>query len=302
MSNKQPYSSGDLKPAEDLSFNNNGSLRSSKLSVVNDDNVHLARASSSLHLKNLEKHNTHLKNLLDQKTRELSEVVETNSKFISILAHDLRSPFSSILGVLEILKESLVEYDVNEIEKYIDIVSDSASRTLHLLDNLLVWTISQNKEKTFHPVKINLYELIAEEIESSITTARQKQITLDNSIEPGLNVRADLQMVRTILRNLIGNAIKYTNAGGQIIVTATKSKQFVEISVIDNGIGILPQAQRELFKKSLFHSTSGTGNEQGAGLGLLLCKEFVEMHGGKIRVESKPTKGSKFKFTLPKYI
>jgi signal transduction histidine kinase len=109
-------------------------------------------------------------------------------------------------------------------------------------------------------------------------------------------------MVKTILRNLIGNAIKYTNNGGEITISATEGKRFIEIVVKDNGIGISPEAQRRLYKIHSFHSTTGTNNEKGTGLGLILCREFIEMHGGNIRIESEPGKGSKFKFTLPHYI
>ena len=109
-------------------------------------------------------------------------------------------------------------------------------------------------------------------------------------------------MVKTILRNLIGNAIKYTNTDGEITISALESDQFVEIAIKDNGVGISPEAQSELFKINSFNSTAGTDNEQGTGLGLLLCKEFIEMHGGNIQVESVPSEGSEFKFTLPHYI
>ena len=109
-------------------------------------------------------------------------------------------------------------------------------------------------------------------------------------------------MVKTILRNLISNAIKYTNIGGEIMVSASENKQFVEISIKDNGVGISSMNQKELFKINSFHSTTGTNNERGTGLGLILCKEFVEMHGGKILVESEQGKGCEFRFTLPHYI
>ena len=252
-----------------------------------------------LRLHEMEELNIHLEKLLDQRTKELTEVVATNTKFISIIAHDLRSPFSTILGVLEILKKSLNDFDINEINKYIDIASKSAISTLNLLDNLLAWTISQNKEKCFHPVKINLNDLLKDEFEIFNTTAIQKQITLNHSIASNLNVTADLQMVKTLLRNLIDNAIKYTNTGGEINISASERNQFIEIEVKDSGIGISNEVRKELLKIDAIHSTSGTINEKGTGLGLILCKEFVEMHGGNMQIESEPGKGSNFKFTLP---
>ena len=153
--------------------------------------------------------NASLELLVEQRTSKLLEIVSTNGKFLSIIAHDLRSTFSSIIGILELLKLSLIEFNKDEIEEYVNIIYNSANNTLILLDNLLEWAVSQNVEKTFNPVKINLYELLREEIESLKTLAGQKHIALSHSVEPGLNVTADLQMVKTILRNLINNAIKY---------------------------------------------------------------------------------------------
>jgi len=255
-----------------------------------------------LRIQELEELNTSLETLLEQRTNKLTEIVSTNGKFLSIIAHDLRSPFSSIIGILEMLKLSLREFNKKEVEEYIDIVYNSANNTLVLLDNLLVWAVSQNKEKNFKPVKINLYELLQEEIANLKTLASQKQIIMNHTVEPGMNVAADLQMVKTILRNLISNAIKYTNINGEIIINACELKKYVEVTVKDNGVGISVENQRKLFQIDSFHSTPGTKDEKGTGLGLLLCKEFVELHGGNIRIESEPGKGSRFAFTLPHYI
>jgi len=253
-------------------------------------------------LEEMEDLNTSLELLIKQRTGKLVEIVSTNGKFLSIIAHDLRSPFSSIIGILELLKMSLKDLNKDEIEEYVNIVYNSANNTLILLDNLLEWAVSQNKEKNFNPVKINLFELLREEIESLKTPASQKQIKLIHSIEPDLNVTADLQMVKTILRNLMSNAIKYTNPYGEVTIDAQENKRFVEVGVKDNGVGISTEEQNKLFKIEAFHSTPGTNNETGTGLGLLLCKEFVELHGGNIRIESEKGKGSRFAFTLPHYI
>jgi signal transduction histidine kinase len=250
----------------------------------------------------MDEHNVRLEKLVEQLTNKLNEVATTNTKFISIIAHDLRSPFASIMFALELVKESLKDNNIHEIENYIERASNYAKNTLNLLDDLLVWTISQNKERSFDPVKINLYQLVTDEIESINPLAKQKQIALNHSITPDLNITADLQMIKTILRNLIGNAIKYTNPDGEITISASERKQFVEIVVKDTGIGISSRAQRELFKTDTPHSKEGTNNEKGTGLGLLLCKEFVEMHGGNISILSELGNGSEFKFTLPHYI
>lgn len=302
MNNKQLYLTNTLKPAIKNNIGNNGSIKLLGMSDFIGDNQKLTENHSLLRLHEIEKLNMHLENLLEQGTLKLTEVVATNSKFISIIAHDLRSPFVSILNILEILKDSLNHSDISEIEKNLNIVSNSATRTLSLLDNLLAWTISQNKERIFSPVKINLFELLIDEIENIYISAKQKHIKLHHNISPNLNVTADLQMVKTIIRNLVGNAIKYTHIGGDISINASDGNPFVEISVKDDGVGISREAQRELFKTNVFRSTQGTNHEHGTGLGLLLCKEFVEIHGGTIRVESEQNKGCEFKFTLPHYI
>ena len=278
------------------------SSKLSELTAVVAENSLVSENHYLLRLIEMEELNTQLKNTLDQRTKKLNEVVATNTKFISIIAHDLRTPFVSILGVLEILRESINDYSIIEIEKYIGMVSNSANRSLNLLDNLLAWTISQSKEKSFNPVKINLFELLVDEIDNMDTLAKQKQIFLNHSIAPNVNVTADIQMVKTILRNLIGNAIKYTNSGGEINISAKENKQFIEIVVKDNGIGISLENQKNLFKSDVYHTSLGTKSEHGTGLGLLICTEFVQLHGGNIWIESELGKGCEFKFTLPHYI
>jgi signal transduction histidine kinase len=283
-------------------YNYDDSSKSLEKTYVNSKRATFPEKQMIVRLKEMEDLNTSLELLLEQRTTRLLEIVSTNGKFLSIIAHDLRSPFSSIIGILELLKMSLEEFNKAEVEKYVDIVYKSANNTLILLDNLLVWAVSQNKEKNFKPVKINLYELLREEIENLRTLAGQKQITINHSVDPEINVTADLQMVKTILRNLISNAIKYSNTNGKITINASEEKQYVEVAVKDNGTGISTEIKKKLFKIDSLYSTPGTNNEKGTGLGLSLCKEFVELHGGNITVESEAGKGSMFAFTLPHYI
>ena len=302
MNTKQLEHLNKLKSTKNGDFDKSERSKSLGLAGINSGIADTSEKHLIIRLLEMEEFNANLEKLVDQRTKKLTELVSTNGKFLSIIAHDLRDPFSSILGFLEILKQSLNTSSINEIEEYVDIVYDSTNTTLKLLDELLLWVISQNKEKNFNPVKINLYELLAEEIDSMIILARQKQISMNQSIAPNLNVAADLQMIKTILRNLIGNAIKYSNNNGVIAISAVRNKQFVEVAVKDNGIGVSSDAQRSLFKIEAFHSTAGTNNEKGTGLGLLLCKEFVEIHGGNIWIESEPGNGSRFAFTLPEYL
>jgi two-component system, sensor histidine kinase and response regulator len=193
----------------------------------------------------------------------------------------------------------MVNQDTGEMEHFIKMASGSAHSAINLLDNLAEWSMLQNKGQKFSPVKINLKQFIAGEIENLSTYANHKKISLNFSITPDLNVYLDLQMARTILRNLISNAIKFTDTGGEITVSARKCHTHVEITVTDNGIGISSEDQNSIFKNEDILLGPLTRNRQGSGLGLKLCREFAEMHGGQISLESKPGKGSKFKFTLP---
>ncbi|TVQ08549.1 MAG: sensor histidine kinase [Bacteroidetes bacterium] len=254
---------------------------------------------TALQLHELEKRNAKLEKLAKQRKTEMDEINARNRKYILILAHDLKTPFSSIYGVLGILKELIYENKFDEMEEYIDIASSSALNTNNLIDNHLAWVIAENKETNFNPVKINLERLVKKEIENCCLSVRLKKITLSHSIEPNLNVLADIQMLKTILRNLINNAIKFTLSGGNISISARKIESLIEITIKDDGIGISSADQQELFRKRSIHSTSVTNNGKGKGLGLLLCKEFINVHGGEIRAESQPGKGSSFIFTLP---
>jgi signal transduction histidine kinase len=291
-----------LKLQKNIAPGKNGSSKLPVMDGILTSTRFVSDRIYKLRLQELEKRNALLEDCIEQQSKKLTEVAVTNTRFISIIAHDLRSPFTSIIGVLDLLKESINDFSVSDIEKFVSIAYTSAVRTLTLLDNLLAWTILQNKAKNFDPVKINLRDLLYYETESFLTPAKQKNITLTYPIDPDLNVSADLQMVKTVLRNLISNAIKFTRPGGEIKISATESEHFVEISVKDNGVGISHEIQKELFKINESYKTAGTMNELGTGLGLVLCRDFIEMHGGKIRVESEPGKGSTFSFTLPHYI
>ena len=292
----------NLEPVKPGSFSIEGTPESYALQSTDAGYINHTESNLQIRINELEKINSKLEIHSIEQENKLAEVVATNAKFLSIIAHDLRSPFTSIIGVLELLKDSYNDYNIKEVEKYIRMATNSANGTINLLDNLLSWTTAQNKAIFFSPVRINLHELINEEIDNLTTYATHKLISLNHTIPPKLFVAADLQMVKTILRNLINNAIKYSFIGGEIMVSAAENDQFVEISVRDAGIGMKHKVRNNLFTKSEFHTTRGTNNENGTGLGLILCKEFVEKHGGSIWVESEPGKGCEIKFSLPHYI
>lgn len=250
-------------------------------------------------IKDLTEYNKQLERVVAEQSRELGGVIAMNTKVISIIAHDLRSPFVSLIGILEIFRDYFDKKGEKDIERYIDIAADSANSSLNLLDNLAAWAVSRNDDKKLQPEEIDLKHMLMDEIRIIRCSAVQKQVSLVHSIPPELNIVADVRMMKTVLRNLVNNAVKYSNPGGEVKISASAGKEYVEISVQDYGIGISAEDQRKLFRKDILHSTPGTNKEKGTGLGLLLCKEFVEKHGGKIRLISEPGKGSKFIITLP---
>ena len=235
---------------------------------------------------------------------EANEVILTKlnadkDRFISILEHDLKSPFSILLGFSDLLKENLRTYDMDEIEKQINIINASAQKTYNLLEDILMWVQSQAGKIPYTPRKLRFADICNEVIEILRSVANAKNITINHQITAELLVFADINMLKTILLKLISNAIKFTNPGGQVNIYTKTGQENVTISVSDNGIGIKPVILSTLFDIPQTNTTKGTANETGTGLGLLLCKEFVENHGGKIWAESIEGKGSNFKFSLP---
>jgi signal transduction histidine kinase/streptogramin lyase len=233
------------------------------------------------------------------KTAELNELNASKDKFFSIIAHDLKNPFNIIIGFSEMMKESVKLNDSATFYEYAVMINTSANQTLRLLENLLEWANSQRGKLSFIPVPINLKELITEEFVMIEEMAIGKNIELKSLVDDSLTIVADTNMIRTILRNLITNAVKFTHKGGQVMVNAVTYNNQLEVAVSDTGIGMSGETMAKLFRIDGNLSTRGTENEKGTGLGLFLCKEFVEKHNGKIWVESEEGKGSTFKFLLP---
>jgi signal transduction histidine kinase len=238
-------------------------------------------------------------NDLKKSEKRLREINASKDKFFSIISHDRRSPFTSIVGFSNLLIERLHEKDYKKVEEYASIVQNSSWRVMNLLINLIEWSSSQTGRMEFNPEFFDIVELINEVVELANDSARPKSITIKKELPHSILIVADKDMTSTILRNLISNAIKYTNNDGEIIISANHINGNVKISIIDNGVGIPKETIEKLFRIQDSHSTKGTLNETGTGLGLLLCKEFIEKHDGKLWVESEPGKGSKFHFTLP---
>jgi signal transduction histidine kinase len=216
---------------------------------------------------------------LQESETRLEELNAAKDKFFSIIAHDLKSPFTSILGFSELLMEQMQEKDYEGIEHYATGIHLSAQRTLDLVTNLLEWSRAQTGRMEFRPQQIDLVKLVQEVARLTENSARQKGIVLFWELPPVFPVYADKAMVSTVLRNLITNGIKFTLPGGGVKISAVYDTESVIVSVADTGIGIRKTVLNKLFRMGESISTSGTHKEQGTGLGLLLCKEFVEKHG-----------------------
>lgn len=250
----------------------------------------------------LEFKNHQIKRMNDEiriQTDNLKKLNNTKDKFFSIIAHDLKNPFNSIKGFTELLIENMGNYDEEKRLKFLKIIKGSTSKASSLLNNLLIWANSQSGNLNFNPKRIEIVKQVSDVISLLEIQAINKEIKIYNNVHHNLYVNADENMLNTILRNLISNAIKFCNQQGSINIISTFDANFIEISIKDNGVGMSKETIDNLFDIENKTSRIGTANEQGSGLGLFLCKEFVEKHGGKIWVESIVNEGSIFKFTIP---
>lgn len=233
-------------------------------------------------------------------TRELHEMNVSKDKFLSILSHDLKNPFNSLLGFTDILARNHKRFDEEKRDRIIHTLQSVTKNTYALLENLLTWVRSQSGKITIEISVCNLLHDSQEVISLLSEISAKKHIEIQNYIQADIDVFADSNMLKTIFRNLISNAIKYTPQHGQITLSAVVQAKYVVVSVTDTGHGISESAQKSLFKVGESKSTEGTEGEKGTGLGLLLCKEFIDLHGGNIWVENSSEQGTTFSFNLPR--
>ncbi|MCG8701366.1 MAG: hybrid sensor histidine kinase/response regulator [Bacteroidales bacterium] len=238
------------------------------------------------------------KTIADQNV-ELTELNAVKDKFFSIIAHDLRNPFNALLVLTEILKTRYGEMESSEAQQMIDMLYDSTKEGYELLDNLLTWSRSQRNRLEFNPVLLDIRDIIQGNVQLLTNLARSKEIQLQVNVDREYQVMSDQNMIDTVIRNLVTNAIKFTPTGGLITISVITNEDEIIVTVKDTGVGISPENLSKLFKIDSGHSTLGTSNEKGTGLGLVLCKEFIDKHEGRIWVESELNKGSEFKFSLP---
>ena len=239
-------------------------------------------------------------NALKESKKKLQELNAAKDKFFSIISHDLRSPFNSIIGFSEILYNETETFSKAEIKEMAESIFRTSWETFNLLNNLLEWSGSQTGKIKFIPVKTGVYDIVISTINLLNDNAKKKNIAISVDIPEQIQVFADSNMLNTVFRNLLSNAIKFTPKKGTVKISAQDTGKFIEITVADTGVGIKKRDIDKLFRIDADFSTPGTANEKGTGLGLIICKEFISMNSGDIRVESKVGKGSRFIVSLPK--
>ncbi len=239
------------------------------------------------------------KEISEENAKKLHQLNDDKDRFITIISHDLKSPFNALLGFLSLLTNNLHKYEISKIERQLNIISTSANNVYKLLEEILLWAQSQSGKLPYNPLYLSFSEICDEVLSELKLFADNKNIQINKFVPNNLSVYADLYMLKTILRNIISNAVKFTGKNGNVIIETEPGKYFVTVKVIDSGTGIAPERLQNLFNYSQIMSDKGTENETGTGLGILICKEFINKHGGKLWVESEVGKGSKFNFTLP---
>jgi PAS domain S-box-containing protein len=238
---------------------------------------------------------------LEKKSIELQQTISEKDKFFSIISHDLKSPFQGFIGITQLMAENTKDFSISELSNFSSELNNRARNLFKLLQNLLEWARVQQGAISFEPEIISLKEIVEVNVETLKQFSENKSIAIVNETDATCKVFADKNMINSVCQNLLSNAIKFTKRSGKIFVTSKDTgNNFIEISVVDSGIGMSPEILSKLFKIEERVGEAGTEGEESTGLGLLLCKEFVEKNGGSIWVESVEGNGSKFSFTLPK--
>lgn len=232
--------------------------------------------------------------------KELERLISDRTKFFNIIAHDLRNPFNTIIGLLDLLLDDLSKYPLEKIEKLLQVIRSTSRQTFELLENLLNWSRAQSGTLDFKPENLDITLLVTETLNLLKQQAKKKNIHLCFNFDKHCEAFADKNMISTVLRNLITNAIKYSYPDSEISTTVKDTNLNVEIIIQDYGVGISEEKLKSLFGESRVSSAPGTAQETGSGLGLIITREFIERHNGEISVRSEPGKGSEFTVRIPK--
>ncbi|MGM0376420.1 MAG: sensor histidine kinase [Bacteroidota bacterium] len=280
-----------------------GGMDVNQLMVQNETLHHLNQEINNLQ-RRLIKEKNNLENTLDKLNKaneEQKELIATKDKLFSIIAHDLKNPFGALMGISELLVSNVDKYPPERVKEFVQNIHETSSHTYALLENLLEWSRLQTGKLSPRPQKIRPSSVIQEVISLTQENAHSKKIELQTEILTDDHVYADPNMLQTIIRNLVTNALKFTYEGGKVTVGTSDNGDHLRFRVADTGFGIESKHLEELFNVDCKLSKTGTAEEKGTGLGLLLCKEFVEANQGEIWVESELSKGSTFQFTIPLY-
>jgi signal transduction histidine kinase len=259
--------------------------------------VELMKANNELQEEMKERENA--EKHLAKSNRELALLNKDKDKLFSIMAHDLRSPLGSMMKLSDLLIENIKDFDESELFEVVEVINKTSTQTFQLLNDLLAWSAVQMGRGETGKTEFSVAEVVNESISTINPEAARKHISIVADIDSDLLVFADKFAIQTVLRNLISNAIKFTQQQGEITIKALRDADFVKFSVIDNGAGMTKEKQKKIFRVDAVNSTPGTDGEKGTGFGLLLCKDLVERNGGTIWLESDKGKGSSFHFTLP---
>ncbi|MFA5404570.1 MAG: histidine kinase N-terminal 7TM domain-containing protein [Ignavibacteria bacterium] len=243
--------------------------------------------------------NKNAENIIKESEKNLKDMVATKDKFFSIIAHDLRSPFSALLGLSEVFKDDIETLTDYQKKDFADLIYRSAKSTYKLIENLLEWTRLQTGKFELINENLDLWQISSEICNALIVNAQKKNIVINNKIPKGTIILSDKNMLKLLFNNLITNAIKFSYKGGEIYLKSEKRDDGIEISVSDSGTGIKKEYMGKIFRTDISFSMKGTEKEEGTGLGLILCKEIIEKTGGKIWVESEEGKGSIFRILIP---
>ncbi|MGM0648487.1 MAG: GAF domain-containing sensor histidine kinase [Bacteroidota bacterium] len=239
-----------------------------------------------------------------QNSKILGELIASNKakdKLFSIIAHDLRAPFNSLIGFSDLLMEQVTRTYDKEIHEYSSIINEALNKTYNYLNNLLEWSRLQSNRIEFQATYFSLFDLVEEVTDLLLVQAQNKDISIKQMLPKQMRVYADRNMLKVVLINLISNAIKYSNVGANVVISGNQASNLDYIYVKDNGVGMSQENSEKLFKVEESFSTPGTNNEKGTGLGLVLCHDFIKKHNGKIKVKSELGKGSTFSISLPSY-
>ncbi len=242
-----------------------------------------------------------LNNSLNLQKNKSEELNKTKDTLLRIIAHDLRNPFNILIGFSDVIYQNWNELEEAEKKNLILDINEVAKNSHNLLENLLQWSISQTESINYNPINLNLLQIVEECLKHSQKFANFKSINIHVDIKNNIEIFSDKNIISTVIRNLLSNALKFTNSKGNIWIYSTEIDNFIELSVKDDGIGMNQETILNKLTKVDFESTVGTSNEKGSGLGLVLSKELIEKNGGVFRIESKVNSGSTFSFTIPKY-